>query len=193
MSKRPREERRAKIAVIGAGGWAQGWHLPNLSARDDADIVAIVDPQELTNSIYNKDMLPLGALAQKYGGVATYSSVDALLADERVHVDGVLCSSNHATHYDIGVKVLEAGKHLMMEKPMTTDVEEARALYDAAQAHPELCFVLNNTANWAAGCVRAAELVAEGRVSTSAATNETSCQSPPLASALSLLPINSHN
>ena len=37
-------------------------------------------------------------------------------------------------------------------------------VYDEAQAHPSLCFVLNNTANWAAGCVRAAEMVAEGRV-----------------------------
>ena len=165
QEKRPRDERRARIAVIGAGGWAQGWHLPNLNARDDAEIVAIVDPQEKTHSIYNKDMLPLHDLALKYGGVATYASVDALLADsERVPVDGILCSSNHATHYDVGLKALAAGKHLMMEKPMTTDVAEARLLYDAARAHPELCFVLNNTANWAAGCVRAAELVAEGRV-----------------------------
>ena len=36
----------ARVAVVGCGGWTQGWHLPNLSNRDDATIVALVDPSD---------------------------------------------------------------------------------------------------------------------------------------------------
>ena len=38
--------RKARVAVLGCGGWTQGWHLPNLGRRADAEIVAVVDPSE---------------------------------------------------------------------------------------------------------------------------------------------------
>ena len=40
------EKKVARVAVVGCGGWTQGWHLPNLSDRDDATIVALVDPSD---------------------------------------------------------------------------------------------------------------------------------------------------
>jgi len=52
-----------------------------------------------------------------------------------IEVDGVLVASNHATHAEIGIKCAAAGLAIMMEKPMTTDVPEARALLEAAQAN----------------------------------------------------------
>ena len=43
--------------------------------------------------------------------------------------DGFVVSSTHATHYDIGSKVLAAKKHLLLEKPMTVDTLEAKVYY----------------------------------------------------------------
>ena len=40
------ERKVARVAVVGCGSWTQGWHLPNLSNRDDAKIVALVDPSD---------------------------------------------------------------------------------------------------------------------------------------------------
>ena len=38
--------RKARVAVLGCGGWTQGWHLPNLGNREDTEIVAVIDPCE---------------------------------------------------------------------------------------------------------------------------------------------------
>ena len=38
--------RKARVAVLGCGGWTQGWHLPNLCNREDTEIVAVIDPCE---------------------------------------------------------------------------------------------------------------------------------------------------
>ena len=66
----------------------------------------------------------------------------------------------------IGVKALEAGLHVLMEKPLTTDVNEARALATAADeaALRGQAFLLNNTANWRDGTRRAVEMVEGGMV-----------------------------
>ena len=48
-------------------------------------------------------------------------------------------------------QALEAGLHVLMEKPMTADVAQARALHELSAARPHLCFALNNTANWQPG------------------------------------------
>jgi len=60
----------------------------------------------------------------------------------------VLVAAPHTLHCSLGLTVLKAGLHLLLEKPMTTDVAEARALFDAAAAAPKLALLLNNTANW---------------------------------------------
>lgn len=62
---------------------------------------------------------------ETYGGTG-YPSYEALLADERV--DAVYVPLPPALHYEWGKRVLEAGKHLFMEKPFTTSLSETEAL-----------------------------------------------------------------
>ena len=54
----------------------------------------------------------------------------------------IICTA-HACHADMGLKFLNAGKHILMEKPMTVDVAEARTLAAAAAASPK-AFMVNN-------------------------------------------------
>ena len=146
--------KKAKIALAGAGWWSQGWHLPHLHNHPHCEIAAIVDPsfetahwngQGKDNHWSGSNFLNLEELGQKYG-CPTFADVDDMVA-AGTPVDGVLVASNHATHAEIGIKCAAAGYHIMMEKPMTTDVAEARALLESAQSTGKV-FMVNNTANW---------------------------------------------
>lgn len=65
-----------------------------------------------------------------FGGQA-YPSYDALLADSSI--DAVYVPLPPALHYEWGRKVLESGKHLLMEKPFTTSLEETKSLLRLAE------------------------------------------------------------
>ena len=162
ISKKP----KAKVAVVGCGGWTQNWHLPNLANRSDCEIVAMVDPAAAPGAAGCVPSLckPLAEVAAKYGA-KMYSSFDEMLADATLpKVDGLLCAASHVAHHEIGVLALSRGMHVLMEKPMTTDVKEARALLDLARGRPAQALLLNNTANWQPGTVAAYEAVSAGKL-----------------------------
>lgn len=155
--------RRARIAVCGAGWWAQGWHLPQLSRNPLSEIAAIVEPNPAPRSAIST--LETTAQLGKHYGAPTFSSIEELLSSETsASVDGVIVCTSHHTHAHIGTAALRAGKHVFMEKPMSTDVAEARALLAAAEAAAPLAFMVNNTANWQPQVQLAAEAVANGRI-----------------------------
>lgn len=71
------------------------------------------------------------AAAQRLGADLGYSSADALLADPEVDVVHI-CTPNHL-HADLAARALAAGKHVICEKPLATDVEAAMRLATLAQ------------------------------------------------------------
>ena len=128
--------RKARVAVLGCGGWTQGWHLPNLGNRADTEIVAVIDPCEHPGAGGCVPGLckPMPEVATRYGA-RWYTSLEAVLAaKEELELDGVLCAAPHHLHHAIGTAVLQAGLHLLMEKPITADVDEARDLFDLARS-----------------------------------------------------------
>lgn len=210
----------ARIAVIGAAWWSQGWHLPQLQRNPDAEIAAIMQvslalsvplsvplpfvypsPSVCTSvsacglllclslcashshvrAIVQRSEQPRAAaflnltletktqLRERYKGVPMFSSCEEMIADEKVmaNLDGVIICTAHACHADMGKKFLAAGKHVLMEKPMTVDVPEARDLAaeaDKALQEQKLCFMVNNTANYRDKCFDARRLVEEGQL-----------------------------
>jgi hypothetical protein len=99
--------------------------------------------------------------------VPIYSSCEEMIADEAfmAKLDGVIICTAHHCHADMGKKFLAAGKHVLMEKPMTVSVPEARELAAAADAAaPKLAFMVNNTANYRAKCFEARRLVEAGEL-----------------------------
>ena len=88
------ERKIARIAVLGAGWWAQGWHLPQLKRHPGAVIVAIVDSNAAPRSAIAA-LEPLDALAIAYG-CAVFSTLDALLASD-LELDGILVCTSHAS------------------------------------------------------------------------------------------------
>ena len=109
------------IGIIGCGKIAQVRHIPEYNDNPDAKLVAFYD----LNTARAK------ALAEQYGGRA-YESVEALLADP--NVDAVSVCSANASHAEITVAALEAGKHVLCEKPMATTLAvKARELIEQGE------------------------------------------------------------
>jgi predicted dehydrogenase len=86
-------------------------------------------------------------LAEKYNS-RWFKTLDDLLADKSFNVDGVIVCSPHAEHTLLGSKALNAGKHLLVEKPMTADIDEAIELVKVSEANPDVACMVNNSANW---------------------------------------------
>src|SRR5690348_15691205 len=105
---------KARVAVIGAGWWSTYTHIPGLQANPSAELVAVCDT----------DAGKLQAAAAAYHLEHTYADFQQMLVRERP--DGVVIATPHATHYRIAKACLEAGAHVMLEKPMTLYAADAR-------------------------------------------------------------------
>ena len=163
-------EPRARIAVVGAGWWSQGWHIPCLDRNEDADLVAIVDSCNHPRSHSHLDTLTV--LKVKYN-TFIFSSVREMLQEIGSTLDGVIIATTHASHFEVGQEVIregnrrgEKGLHILMEKPMTTDVNNAIALYKLVENHKgrESQFWINHTANYRVQANLAREAIASGRI-----------------------------
>ena len=114
--------RLIKVGIIGCGGIANGKHMPALAKVADCNMVAFCD------------ILPERAekAAKEYGtpDAKVYSDYKELLKDPEIEVVHV-CTPNRS-HSFITVDALEAGKHVMCEKPMAINSEEAKKMIDAA-------------------------------------------------------------
>lgn len=66
--------------------------------------------------------------------VRTYDDLGSLLSDSSVGVDVVYLASPNSLHYAQGLQVLNAQKHLIIEKPIASNVQELTALYDLADS-----------------------------------------------------------
>ena len=142
----------AAIAVVGAGWWATGWHLPQLSRHPEAHIAAIVEMDESLRT----------ELGELYG-CPTFATLAELVASVDVQLDGVLISTPHRTHFELGMEAIDAGLNVLIEKPMTTTGPDAQVLVDAAKAGGKI-FMVNTTANWREQTQRAVEVVASGTI-----------------------------
>ena len=111
---------KVRVAVMGAGAIAQRRHLPEYKSNPDAEIAGV----------YDANAIRAAQLALLYDCKA-YSSFEEMLADETV--DAVSVCSPNVTHADVTIRALNAGKHVLCEKPMAQTLEETRAMLEAAE------------------------------------------------------------
>ena len=79
---------------------------------------------------------------KKFPNVITYRTLEEMLADELVEL--VIVNTPNATHYEYTKKALEAGKHVIVEKPFTVNVKEAEELIALAKKQNKLLSVYQN-------------------------------------------------
>lgn len=112
-----------KIAIIGCGGIANGKHMPSLKKLNNIEMVAFCD-------IVEEKAIEA---AKQYGtaDAKVYTDYADVLNDPSIDIVHV-CTPNDS-HARIAIAALEAGKHVMCEKPMAKTAEEAQQMVDAAK------------------------------------------------------------
>jgi predicted dehydrogenase len=115
------------VGVIGAGGIAQS-HMRAIKENDNIRLAAAMDV----------DARRAEAAAQKYGARA-YTSVEDLLNDPEV--EGVHVCTPHSFHGEQVVAAAEAGKHVIVEKPMALTVQECDDMIRASEAAGKVLMV----------------------------------------------------
>ena len=120
------------MAVIGVG-WA-GKRQVQAAAElgEKIKVVALAD----------NDPIHLAQSAAELGIARTYADYRAPLADDAV--DAVSICTPHALHRPMALAAAEAGKHILVEKPMALTVEDATAMIHAAEANDVKLYVAEN-------------------------------------------------
>ena len=126
------EQRKARVAIIGAGGIANGVHLPSLAEIENATLVAVCDLR----------LEKAQAAAQKYGIPAVYWNMYEMF--ERETLDGVFVLVEPDRLFRAAQDCLRAGLPCIMEKPAGIFAHQARSLARISQETGKVCAVAMN-------------------------------------------------
>jgi len=129
------ESKPLGLGLIGCGAFGQ-FCLEAFSKLPDVRIVAVADT-----------VAPLAKAAGERFGAPSFNDPAALPA--RPEVDIVHVATPPSTHHDLVLPALRAGKHVLCEKPLATEVSDAAEMLDAAKAaglHVPVNFVLRHNA-----------------------------------------------
>lgn len=115
--------RKYRIGIIGCGGIANGKHLPSLSKLSNVELVAFCDIVQESAA----------TAAAKYGieGALVCEDYKEVLQDATIDIVHVL--TPNISHAEISIAALEAGKHVMCEKPMAKTAEDAKRMVETAK------------------------------------------------------------
>ncbi len=118
-----KERELLRVGVLGAGLIAQAAHLEACKKARNVELYALCDAAP--------DLL--GKVATIFEPRKTFRDYDALLADK--DVDAIVIAIADQFHVPMAARALEAGKHVLIEKPMGINVGECERLRDIARAH----------------------------------------------------------
>ena len=112
---------KLRAGVIGAGSWAVASHIPNLAQRsEEVELVGVARP----------DRALLDWVADEFGFHVAATDYREVLAQE---LDICIVSSPNRFHYEHAKAAMEAGAHVLVEKPFTVDPAEAWDLVQTAE------------------------------------------------------------
>jgi predicted dehydrogenase len=142
-----------KIIHVGLGGWGGNWARTVIPTVADVEVVGIVDPHRPTLAATLTDL----GLSPR----AAFTSLAAALGT--VTADAVAITSPAVTHVPLALEALDAGLHVLVEKPFANTPEEAMVAVQRAEDKGLLLQVSQNYRNYPAPrAVR--ELLADGAI-----------------------------
>lgn len=111
-----------RIAVVGGSGVIGKRHCQHVSGSSWTELVAIVDPSPAANDV------------AKTHSTALYRSIPALLESPDRPDAAIVCTPNH-THVPLSMQLVQAGIHVLCEKPISNDNKSAQILISEAKKH----------------------------------------------------------
>ncbi|KAF6764091.1 NAD(P)-binding protein [Ephemerocybe angulata] len=117
----PRVEQPLRFGILGAAAIA-----PNALIRP-----ALSHPEVLVYAVAARDIQKAQTYATKHHIPKVHSNYEELLADK--DIDVIYNPLPNGLHYEWTMKALEAGKHVLLEKPAANTAEEVRAMFDLAE------------------------------------------------------------
>jgi predicted dehydrogenase len=115
-----RQDAPVNVAVVGYGYWGPNI-VRNVMERPELSLWGLCELNEARVADFSR----------RYPGVRTCDSFEQVLADPTV--DGVSIATPPATHYPLAKQALEAGKHVLVEKPLATNALDAQDLVELAE------------------------------------------------------------
>lgn len=138
-----------RVAFLGCGGFARRYHVPALLGANDTRVVMIADPHQP----------PVLVQAAKALDARLVVDIGPLLEPDAC--DAVIVSTPHTLHYAQTDALLDAKRHVLVDKPFVMRAREAERLTDKASAKSLLGAVAFNR-RFDRGCRRARELIVSG-------------------------------
>ncbi len=141
---------RVRVGVVGLGYWGPNL-ARNFSALDDCELTWLCDDSAQVRE----------KLAGSFPDVRASGELDDLLGDPTL--DAVVLATPVPTHAELAVRVLEAGKHCFVEKPLATTVVDAQRAVDAAEQAGRILMV-GHLLEYHPAVARLKQLVQEGEL-----------------------------
>lgn len=118
-----------KTAIVGFGTVAENMHAPLISVCPDLDLVEVVERSTQKSK-------------EKYPSVTIYRSLEELL--EKGEAELIVITTPNTFHFPMAKKCLEAGKHVVIDKPVTIFSHEAEELLELMEKTGKVCSVFQN-------------------------------------------------
>lgn len=141
---------KVKVGVIGCGYWGPNL-LRNLAENESAELRWICD----------LDTRRLAAMGRRYPAAEQTADCKLLFADPAL--DAVVIATPVGTHFSFAKAALEAGKHVLVEKPLTASVSEAEQLVELAERNG-LTLMVDHTFVYTGAVRKIREMVASGEL-----------------------------
>lgn len=114
-------DRTINVAIVGCGAIVEQQHLPSLIRRAGCRVTTLVE----------RDQVRAEALAEQFDVPTVLTDYHDLIGSE---VEAVIIGLPNFLHAPVSIELLEAGLHLLVEKPMALSVAECEAMLAAAAA-----------------------------------------------------------
>ena len=118
-----------KTAILSFGMSGRLFHAPFIHVLDEFELYAVWERSK-------------NLAQEKYPGIKTYRTLDELLDDDTVEL--VIVNTPNYSHYEYVKKALEAGKHVVVEKPFVVESKEGEELVDLAKRKEKVLSVYQN-------------------------------------------------
>lgn len=147
---------KVRVGVVGCGFVGRGAHVPGLKAIEEAELVAIADP----------DSYRRNRVVSKHGVAKGYEDYRELVGDR--DIDAVIISVPTPLHTEVALAAIEQGKHVLCEMPLAVNLEESEQMAAAAQKKG-VVLMPSLTFRFTPNFVKVKQMIQEGAIGTPSA------------------------